>query len=83
MVSYNEALSCAKLHKGNIDNCTEYENAYVFGCTDDDNYIGGAGHTPVVVWKKSGRVTDLPELLINGGGKLLREFEVDYGGQKS
>lgn len=81
MIEYNAALNCARLYKNNIKICTEYECAYVFSGENDifDYYIGGAENAPVVVWKKSGRITKLPELYINGSGKMLREFEVDYG----
>ena len=61
MITYEEALARARERKENLDNCIEYENAYVFGSAEDNNYIGGYDHTPVVVMKEDGIVTSLPE----------------------
>lgn len=39
MISFDEAISIARQHKGNINTCTEYERGYVFGSTEDDAFI--------------------------------------------
>ena len=76
MLSYEECYKIAQDYKDNIDNVLEYEKAYVFGAHEDENYIGGAGHTAVVVWKNNGAVTNFPELVINGPGKEIRSFDI-------
>ncbi len=45
MISYEEALAIAKQNKEQIDNCSEYEDAYIFGYSGDNNYIGGDDHS--------------------------------------
>jgi hypothetical protein len=44
MITYEEAMDIARQRKDQIDNCIEYENAYVFGFSGDSNYDGGYGH---------------------------------------
>ena len=56
MVSLEEALRIALDRKPNINICVEYNDAYYFGSTDDENWDGGYGHTPRVVLKKTGEV---------------------------
>lgn len=75
MITFEEAYKIAKNFKSNIDNCTEYENGWVFSCYDDDNYIGGWGHTPVVILR-NGQKTILPEFVCNGTGKELCHFDL-------
>ena len=77
MISYEEALQKARAWKSDIDGCTEYEHAYVFGCSKDDNYIGGYGHTPVVIIKETGERTIMPEFVVMyGDDKEIRSFEL-------
>ena len=76
MITYEEALKMAKEFKPNIDNCTEYENGYVFGCSDDDNYVGGYGHTPCVILKTNGIITSMPEFIIKGTGEEIKSFDL-------
>lgn len=76
MITYEEALKKAKEFKPNADNCTEYENGYVFGSGDDDNYVGGYGHTPCVILKANGKITSMPEFVIKGTGKEIRNFNL-------
>ena len=76
MVTYEETLEIAKEWKDQIDNCTEYENAYVFGFSGDSNYIGGYGHTPAVVMKEDGTVTNMPEFIAYGGGEEIRSVSI-------
>ncbi len=71
MITYEKALEIARERKDEIDNCTEYENAYVFGFSGDNNYVGGYGHTPVVIMKEDGRLTTILESV----GKLGQEIE--------
>ena len=76
MITYEEAFEKAKELKPNIDNCTEYENGFVFGCYDDDNYIGGVGHTPCVILKKDGKAVPMGEFIVSGTGKEIRSFDI-------
>lgn len=76
MITYEVALQTAKELKPTIDNCTEYENGYVFGCHADDDYIGG-GHTPCVILKKDGRAVTMPWFIAKiGPGKEIRSFDI-------
>lgn len=75
MISYDEALAKAKELKPDIDNGTEYENGFVFGCTKDDMYEGG-NHAPVVILKADGKAVTMPWFVINGTGEEVRTFEV-------
>lgn len=74
MISYEEALEIAKQHKEQIDNCTEYENAYIFGYSGDNMFIGGDDHAPIVVMKEDGRVTNMLEF--DSDGEEIRTFDV-------
>ena len=76
MITYEEALTIAKHNKDEIDNCTEYDNAYVFSFSGDSNYIGGYGHTPIVIMKEDGRLSSMPELVVSGTGDEIRSFTV-------
>lgn len=75
MITFNEALETAKTVKQNIDTCIEYENGYVFGAKEDDNYIGG-NHTPVVILKKDGKAVTMPYFICKGAGKEIKTFDV-------
>ena len=75
-ILYEEALKKAKEFKPNLDNCTEYENGYVFGSHSDDLYEGGIGHTPCVVLKSDGRIISMPEFVIMGTGKEIKSFDL-------
>ena len=76
-ITYDEALKIAREHKDNINNCIEYETGYVFGTREDSNYIGGYGHTPVVILKADGTITSMPEFTDMDRGEILREFTVE------
>ena len=76
MITYEEALAKAREWKEQIDNCIEYDNAYVFGFSEDINYIGGYDHTPVVIMKEDGSRIDMPTYVANGGGKEIATHEV-------
>lgn len=77
MVTYEEALEKARSLKEHIDECTEYENGYLFTYSGDEGYCGGYGHTSVVIWKKDGRATNYPEMVARGTGKEMRTFPVE------
>ena len=77
MITYEEAMDIARQRKDQIDNCIEYENAYVFGFSGDSNYDGGYGHMSVVIMKEDGRISTMPELVVNGTGKEIRMFKVE------
>ncbi len=76
MITYEEALKKAKEKKPDIDNCVEYENGYVFGCHDDDNYTGG-GHVPCVIVKETGDAVSMPVFITTvGSGEQVRSFDL-------
>ena len=76
MISYEEALEIAREMKPNIDNCTEYKTVYVFSAHEDDNYIGGYGHSPIAVMKEDGRLSTMLELDVVGCGEVIRIVEL-------
>ena len=76
MITYEDALNIAKDRKEHIDNGTEYEKYYVFRSSKDDNYIGGYGHTPVVIAKEDGRILSVPEMIVEGCGDEIKLFEI-------
>lgn len=77
MISYEEALEIAKEREPNIDECMEYETAYVFGTHEDDEYIGGYDHAIIAIMKEDGRLSTMPELVVNRCGDMLRIFDID------
>lgn len=73
MISYDEALKKAKELKPEIDNCIEYDNAFIFGCHEDDKYDGVK--QPCVIVRADGRaITMIGYITKVGVGKLVREF---------
>ena len=74
-MTYEEALEKAKGLKKNIDTCVEYENAYCFGFSGDDEMIGG-GASPVVIMKDDGRAVTMPYYVMYHRTKEVREFKV-------
>ena len=76
-ISFEDAYEIEKAHKEHIDNYTELEEAWVFSFYDDSNYIGGYGHVPVIVLKKTGEVRfSMPDLLMGTYGKELSSGEL-------
>ena len=76
MITYEVAYEKAKELKPSIDNCTEYENGYVFGCKSDDDYIGG-GHSPCVILKEDGKAVTMPYFIGKvGAGKEIKSFDI-------
>lgn len=61
MVGFDEALSIARSARDGIDNFAEYEDAYVFGSSSDDDYFGYMG--PVVVLKEDGSSINMTAFL--------------------
>lgn len=78
MIAYEKAFEIAKTRRENIDRCFEYERGWSFSSKDDENYVGGYGHTAVNVVKADGRtyVTSY-FLMIFNPGELLRGFDID------
>lgn len=76
MITYEEAYRKAKELKPNTNCCTEYENGYMFGSTEDEGYRGGRGHTPCVILKKNGKAIPMNEFVISGTGEMIREFDI-------
>lgn len=71
MITYDEALAKAYTKRKNLDQVVEYENGYVFSDSSDAEYIGGLGHTPVVVLKKNGEIVDMMAFVNAGTGKEI------------
>lgn len=66
MITYEEALKLAKTKKPNTNNCTEYEDAYMFGSSEDEGYDGGSGHTACVILKETGVIVTMSEYILGG-----------------
>ena len=71
MITYDEALEKAYTKRKNINQVVEYANGYVFSNTDDVNYKGGLGHSPIVVLKKDGQIVDMVAFVNDGTGKEI------------
>lgn len=71
MITFEEALKKANTKRKNIDQVVEYANGYVFSNTEDVNYKGGLGHSPVVVLKKNGEIVDMITFVNGGTGKEI------------
>ncbi|WP_028515154.1 hypothetical protein [Ruminococcus flavefaciens] len=80
MINYDEALEIAQKYKKNINICIEYEKGFAFGSSEDTGYEGGYGHTTVVILKETGKVTKMPEFVMNGTGKEIGQYQIDCGG---
>lgn len=76
MIAYEVAYEKAKELKKEIDNCTEYENGYVFGFSGDDDYIGGGGHAPVVILKEDGKAIPFNAFIAQGTGQEIRTIQI-------
>lgn len=75
MVSFDDAMCRARALKPNIDNCMEYEDAYVFASHADDLSFGGDG--PVVILKDSGRAINMVDYTQETKNTaLLRRYEL-------
>lgn len=79
MITFDEAYAKAKELKDNIDGYFEYENGYVFSGSEDEGYTGGAGHTPVVIEKETGKAISMPRFVANGTGKEIAGYELIDG----
>ncbi len=75
MIKFEDALKRAKELKKDIDNGSEYERGFVFGCRADDMYEGG-NHSPVVILKEDGRAVTMPYFVSMGKGKKIRSFDI-------
>lgn len=74
-MTIEEALKIAQKEKKNIDYVVEYTNGFVFSNSDDINYDGGLGHTPVVVLK-DGTTTTMMKFVNAGTGKEVRRKKI-------
>lgn len=83
MTDYRQAYETAAKLRPDIDYGTEFEKGWLFGARDDENWDGGAGHTPIIVLKDSGKVVNAPTFYMQiGPGKILREdFKIDPDGR--
>ena len=75
MVTYEEALKKARQLKTTIDNCTEYENGFVFGSMADG--LSDGTNTPCVILKENGDAVNMPWFVISGMGREIRSFSVE------
>ncbi len=71
MITYEEALAKAHTKRKNLDQVVEYANGYVFSDSSDADYLGGLGHSPVVVLKKNGDIVDMMAFVNSGTGKQI------------
>ena len=77
MITYEKALEIVREWKDNIDHCTEYDTAFVFSSSEDNNYIGGYGHAPEVILKKDGTRIPMVEFTNTDPGDLLKDIDLD------
>lgn len=74
MITFEEAVQKAKELKPNIDGGTEWENGWVFSNLKEAGNIGGP--SPVVILKKNGEAVNMPEFIIEGSGKMIKDFDL-------
>lgn len=75
MVNYEDALAIAREKKRNVEICTEYENAFVFGSKNPGS-IGG--DSPVVILKETGEAVNFLTWAVmpKNPEPVRKEFEV-------
>jgi hypothetical protein len=82
MITYEQALEAAKKAKPNIDECTEWENGWMFGYSGDEGFDGGMengiGRSPVIIRKSDGKRMAMIEFISSGegAGEVVREFKI-------
>ena len=83
MVPYEEAYKKAAEQRKDINYCTEYEGGWLFGNTDDENWTGGAGHTPIIITKDTGKAVNAPTFFMQlKPGEIIREdIPIDEAGR--
>lgn len=82
MITYEEALEIARKRKENADTCVEYGSAYMFMAEEDANYIGGYGHSAIVISKQNGAFLRLPEFLMKGEKEIRETCLMDNIGRE-
>lgn len=75
MLSKEEALQIAQKLKKGIDNFTEYEDAFVFGCSQDRGF--GGKSTPIVILKADGRAISIVEYCDMPETKQISEGSIE------
>ena len=77
MITYEDALKIAKEREPEIDNASEYENGFEFGCSKQEKCYGSA-HPPVVIRKRDGQWLKMQEFefLGEGTGEFIRDIEI-------
>lgn len=73
-MTLEKALEIAKKHKKKIDNYSEYEDAFVFGCTKDEGF--GGQSTPIVILKKDGKAISIVEYCDMPSTEFIREGNI-------
>ena len=83
MIAYEKAYEAAAALRTDINYGTEFEKGWLFGNTDDENWDGGAGHTPVIILKENGKAVNAPTFYMQiGSGDIIREdFRIDQAGR--
>lgn len=73
MITYEEALKMAKEQEPEIDNPTEYENGFVFGCSKQEKSYSSK-YPPVVIRKRDGQRLKMQEFLGEGTGEFRSQL---------
>ena len=76
MITLMDALEIAKGERSGIDFVVEYEKGFVFSGSNDAGYIGGLNHSPVVVLKDNGAVTNMISFVNAGTGKEIDKHSI-------
>ncbi len=74
MIKYEDALKIAKTYHNDINICTEYSNAYIFGWDDDEH--NEIGLSPVVVLKENGKAVTMSWYILHVHGKEVGSFKI-------
>lgn len=76
MINYDEALKIAKKVIPNLNYCTEYDKAYVFGHFSGEVQYGGSG-SPVAIMKKDGRALSFIGFIASEpGAEQIKTFDI-------
>ena len=77
MVDFEKALEIIRERKPYVDQGLEYETSFMFSSKADEDHEGGYGHTALVVLKESGKIIPMYEFVLNGAGRIFREFDIN------
>ena len=71
MVNFKEALEIINAYDHEFDYCTEYDDAFVFGKSDDMSF--GGWNSPAAVLKEDGSCINFVAYIAEGAGEVVRE----------